>query len=392
MKTAPTTSDSILITGGRILTPFDELPGADVLIRGARIAAVGRGLARKAPKDALRIDARGCCVAPGFIDLHTQGGCDHDVWDGTREALEGWSRCNARHGVTAFLATTGYRTAGYDFLAENIEHAGVAARPLGVYLESPFCSMIKRGGIGADQVGPVSVRVLDGICRKFGDHLRMMTVAPERKGALDMIRELKRRGIRAAIGHTDCTCEQALAAIDAGATHVTHCFNTMRSIHHRAPGPIPALLTDPRLTIELVLDGHHIHPAVINMAVRLKGVNRTCVITDNMRVAGMPDGDYTFESKGRRLRVVGGVPRLTDGTIAGSTLTMDRALANVVAFTGMTVREVMPMLTATPAGAVGFGRRKGQLKRGFDADVVIFDDAFRIRRTIVEGRVVYERR
>ncbi len=391
MKTAYEKPRAILITGGRVLTPFDELPAGDVLIEGRRIAAVGKGLTSRAPGNVLRINAKGCYVAPGFIDLHTQGGCDHDVWDGTPEALEGWSRCNARHGVTSFLATTGYRTAGYVFLAENIELAGAAAKPLGVYLESPFCSMIKRGGIGANQIGPVSIRVLDGICRKFGKNLRMMTVAPERTGALEMIRELRRRGIVAAIGHTDCTWEQALAAMDAGATHVTHCFNTMRSIHHREPGPIPALLTDPRVSIELVLDGHHIHPAVVDMAVRLKGTSRTCVVTDNMRVAGLPDGNYTFERMSRRLKVVGGVPRLDDGTIAGSTLTMDRALANVVRFTGMTVREALPMLCATPAGVVGFGNRKGQLRHGFDADVVMFDDRFNVRRTFVEGRVVYER-
>ena len=391
MKTDSEKPRPILITGGRVLTPFDELTKADVLIKRGRIAAVGKNLARTAPKDAVRLSGAGLYVAPGLIDLHTQGGCGHDVWDGTPEALMGWSRCNARHGATSYLITTGYATGGYDFLTKHYDLAGVAAKPLGVYLESPFCSMARRGGIDASRVGPMSVKTLDRICRQLGDRLRMMTVAPERKGALDMIRELRRRGVIAAIGHTNGTLEEILAAIDAGATHVTHCFNTMRSLHHREPGPLPALLTDPRVTIELVLDGHHIHPAVINLAVRVKGVNHTCVITDNMRVAGLPDGNYTFERMGRKLKVIGGVPRLEDGTIAGSTLTMDRALANVVKFTGMSVREVMPMLTATPARVVGFGDRKGRLQRGYDADVVMFDERFAIHRTIVEGRVVYER-
>ena len=380
---------SILITRGRVITPFEEIPGADVLIRGERIEAVGRRL--RPASGAVTIDAKGCYVAPGLIDLHTQGGCGHDVWDATPESLMGWSRCNARHGVTSYLITTGYGTSGYNFMAEHIDLAGVAAKPLGVYLESPFCSMIKRGGIDASRVGPVSMKMLDKICRKLGRSLRMMTVAPERKGAIAMIRELRRRSIIAAIGHTDCTYDQALEAMDAGATHVTHCFNTMRSLHHREPGPLPALLTDPRVTIELVLDGHHIHPAVISMAVRLRGTDHTCVITDNMRVAGLPDGNYTFEKAGREIRVTGGVPRLADGTIAGSTLTMDRALANVVKFTGLTVREALPMLTATPARAVGYGDRKGQLARGFDADVVLFNNRFEIQRTIVSGRTVYLR-
>ncbi len=381
---------AILIKGGRILTPFEELTG-DILIAGGRIARVGKNLSRQATRNAVTISSKGLYVAPGLIDLHTQGGCGFDVWEGTPASLEGWSRGNARHGVTSYLITTGYGTSGYDYMAAHIDRAGVASKPLGVYLESPFCSMEKKGGIDASRVGPVSVKLLDRICRSLGSNLRMMTVAPERPGALKIIKELRRRGVIAAIGHTDCTWEQVLPAIEAGATHVTHCFNTMRSLHHREPGPLPALLTDPRLTIELILDGHHIHPAVVNLAVRVKGVNRTCVITDNIRMAGMPVGDYTYERMGRKIIVTGGVPRLVDGTIAGSTLTMDRALANVVAFTGMSVREVMPMLTATPAGVVGFGARKGQIKRGFDADIVLFNNDFRIERTLVEGRTVYER-
>ena len=384
-------SESVLITGGCVLTPFEEHAHADVLMTDGKVTAVDPDLSGDAPADAERIDATGLTVAPGFIDLHTQGGCGHDVWDGTREALETWSRCSARHGVTSYLITTGYKTAGYDYMATHIREAAVAARPLGIYLESPFCSMEKRGGISEERVGPVSIESLDEIHATLGNGLRMMTVAPEREGALDVIRELAARGIVAAMGHTNCSYEQAVKAVDAGVTHVTHCFNAMRSLHHRDPGPLPVALADDRVDIELILDGIHIHPAVIRMAVRAKGVDLTSVVTDNMRVAGLPDRPRSFERMGRTLTVEDGVPRLADGTIAGSTLTMDKALKNVIAFTGLSMREALPMLTASPARAVGAEHRKGRLEEGYDADVVIFDDDFTVHRTLVAGATVYRK-
>ncbi|HUU43881.1 MAG TPA: amidohydrolase family protein, partial [Planctomycetota bacterium] len=305
------------------------------------------------------------------------------------EALEGWSRCQAAHGVTAFMLTTGYRTAGYDYLCGHIDEASVAAKPLGVYLESPFCSLAKRGGISEQRVGEVSLAKLDEVHATLGDRLVMMTVAPERENAIEVIGELVRRDIIAAIGHTDCTYEQALAAVDAGATHVTHCFNAMRGLHHRDPGPLPLVLTDDRVHVELILDGKHVLPPVVRFAVGVRGVERTCVVTDNMRAAGLPPGDYTFRRMEQTISVKDGVPRLPDGTIAGSCLTMDRALANVVAFTGLPLTEAVMMLTSTPARAARVDLRKGRLAPGFDADVVIFDRDFNVVRTLVGGKTVY---
>ncbi|KPL01684.1 MAG: hypothetical protein AMK75_04165 [Planctomycetes bacterium SM23_65] len=380
---------ALLITGGRVFTPFDAFSPGEVLIRDGKIAAVGKDLSAETPADARRMYAKGLTVAPGFIDLHTQGGCGYDIWMGTREALEGWSRCQARHGVTSFMLTTGYKTAGYDFLTSHLDCAAVAAKPIGVYLESPFCSMEKRGGISEERVGPVSLKLLDEIQSTLDGHLHMMLVAPEREGGVEMIAELDRRGIVPAIGHTNCTYEQAKAAVDAGATHVTHCFNAMRAFHQRDPGSLPLVLTDDRVDIELICDGFHIHPAVIRLAVQLKGTGLTSVVTDNMRVAGMPEGDYTFERMGRTLTVQGGVPRLADGTIAGSTLTMNRALGNVIDFTGLPLKDALVMLTSSPAKAVRLGDRKGELRPGFDADLVLFDENFTVHSTIVEGKTVY---
>ena len=379
-----------VISGGRVLTPFDEFSPGIVSIRDGRILAVTEA-PDACPPAGEHIDATGLTVAPGFIDLHTQGGCGWDIWMGTAESLEGWSRCQARHGVTSFMLTTGYATAGYDYLREHIDRAAVAARPLGVYLESPFCSMAKRGGISPERVGPVSVEVLDEIHADLEDDLVMMTVAPERDGALEVIAELVHRGIIAAVGHTDCTYEQAREALDAGATHVTHCFNTMRPLHHRDPGPLPLVLTDDRVDIELVVDGFHIHPAVVDFAVRTKGIHLTSVVTDNIRAAGLEQPDGTFQRMEQTIRVQDGLPRLEDGTIAGSTLTMDRALANVIRFTGLPLAEALVMLTSSPARAARIRDRKGQLKTGFDADLVLFDDDFTVHRTIVAGKTVYQK-
>ena len=390
MTSATPKPTSLIISGGTVLTPSDEISPGTVSIRDGRIEQVGPGHGATSG-DAETIDAQGLYVAPGFIDLHTQGGCGYDIWMGTSEALEGWSRCQATHGVTSFLLTTGYATAGYDFLCANLDRAAVAAKPLGVYLESPFCSSAKRGGISESRVGEVSVEKLDEIHASLGDNLVMMTVAPEREGALEIIGELVNRGILAAIGHTDCSHEQALAAVEAGATHVTHCFNAMRTFHHRDPGPLPLLLTDDRVDIELILDGIHIQPPVIRMAVRTRGIERTSVITDNVRAAGLPEGELTFQRMEQTISVRGGVPRLPDGTIAGSCLTMDRALRNVIAFTGLPLNDALVMLTSSPARAMHVDQRKGRLKPGFDADLVLFDKDFTVHRTIVGGRTVYQR-
>ena len=389
MQSPETHGAATTITGGTILTPFDQIAGGAVTFADGRITAVGPVDA--AADNVATIDATGLYVAPGFIDLHTQGGCGHDIWMGTAEALEGWSRCQARHGVTSYMLTTGYATSGYDYLCTHLDLAATAAKPIGIYLESPFCSMEKRGGISPNRVGDLSVAKLDEIQATTGDALVMMTVAPERDGACEVIAALGAHGIIAAVGHTDCSYEQARAAFDAGATHVTHCFNAMRSLHHRDPGPLPAALSDDRVTVELILDGKHIHPAVIDFAVRKKGIDLACVVTDNIRAAGMSPAEHTFQRMEQTITVKDGVPRLPDGTIAGSTLTMDRALANVVAFTGLSLVDALRMLTATPAKAARIGERKGQLKVGHDADLVIFDEDFTVHRTIVGGRTVYTR-
>jgi N-acetylglucosamine-6-phosphate deacetylase len=382
----------MLLTGGHIFTPSEEFWPGEILIRGGQILAVGEDLSAQTPPDAERLDVSGLFVTPGFIDLHTQGAGGHDVWDGTTEALAGWSLAKAREGATAFMVTTGYRDEGFDFLLKHLDHAEKffpGARPLGVYLESPFCSIERRGGILKERVLPVSIELLDEIHRRLGDKLRMMTVAPEREHALELIADLARRGIVPALGHTDCDYSTALLAIEAGVTHVTHCFNTMRSMHHRTPGPLAAVLLDGRVDVELITDGIHIHPAVVDLTVRLKGEGLVSVVTDSMRAAGLPDGEYTFGREGRTYRVEEGAVKLPDGTLAGSTLTMIRALKNTVKFSGLPLRKTLPMLTSTPARAVRVNGRKGELKPGFDADITVFHEDYTVHQTIVAGKTVY---
>jgi len=384
---------AVLLTGGHVFTPSDEFWPGDVLLRDGKILAVGEDLSSRTPPDAERLDVSGLFVAPGFIDLHTQGAGGHDVWDGTTEALAGWSLAKAREGATAFQPTTGYRDEGFDFLVEHLdrpEEFFPGARPLGVYLESPFCSIERRGGILKERVLPVSIELLDEIHRRLGDRLRMMTVAPEREHALEIIAELDRRGIVPALGHTDCDYSTALLAVEAGVTHVTHCFNTMRTMHHRTPGPLAAVLLDERVDVELITDGIHIHPAVVDLAVRLKGAGLVSVVTDSMRASGLPDGEYTFGREGRTYRVEEGAVKLPDGTLAGSTLTMIRALENVVRFTRLPLGEALAMLTSTPARAARISHRKGELKPGFDADIVVFHEDYTVHQTIVAGRTVYQ--
>lgn len=346
----------------------------------------------KGPAGTELIDCKGLRITPGLIDLHFQGIMGHDVWEMSAEAMRAISTELSRFGVTSFLVTTAFY--GGEKLARQVELVGeeslyAGAGALGVYLESPFISAAKRGGIPEDVVSRPSVEALGEIIEAARGKLRMMTVAPEAPGNVEVIEELVKNGIVAAIGHTNATYEETVRAIEAGARHATHLFNAMSGMHQREPGAATAALLDERVTVEQILDGIHVHPAMVELAVRLKGPERVVIITDAVKAAGLSDGDYVYGDRKRTVRVRDGAPRLEDGRLAGSSLTMDRAVRNMMEKVGRSAGEAVRMATTTPAEVLGLGGRKGRVAAGYDADLTVFDEEWSVRATMVSGRIVY---
>ena len=365
-----------LITNGTLITPTDELPGGWVLVEGDRIADVGQGGAP--PADAT-IDARGGTVAPGFIDLHAQGFRGYDLWDPSDEGFLGATRQMASTGVTACQTSCRPTEEVSRTMRPRIGRSDGGCRVMGLYFEVPFISPERRGAIPPEYVERPSREAAERILEASRGILSMITIAPEQPGAMDLIPLLcAARGpagpVVCALGHTSATCDEAVAGFDAGITHCTHLYNAMTALHHREPGAVGALLARPEVSVEIICDGVHLHPAAVRVAVACKGIEKTCLITDCVSGLGRD--------------VVDGAPRLADGTIAGSVLSMDRAVANVQRFAGVSLREAVEMATLSPARVIGLDAAKGALETGKDADIIIFDDQVNVRLTMIGGEIV----
>ena len=364
-----------LIENGVLITPREERRGW-LLVEGPRIAALGDGPPPRADR---RIDAAGRFVAPGFIDLHVQGFRGCDLWDASDEVFLRATRGLASSGVTACQASVDPTEEVCRIMRPRVGRAGGGTRVVGLYFESPFISLGKRGAIPPDRVRPASPDLARQILERSRGMLSMITLAPEQPGALALIPLFRATPgpaapVVVALGHSSATFDQAAAGIEAGITHCTHLYNCMVGLGHREPGAVGALLARPEVSVEIVCDGVHVHPAAVRVAVAAKGVGRTCLITDVVSA--------------RNRRVVDGAPRLADGTIAGSILTMDRAVANVQRFAGVTLREAVEMATLTPARVIGLDRTKGALAPGHDADIVLFDRDVNVAATLIAGEVV----
>lgn len=378
-----------LVTGGRVLTPATLLPDHAVVIEDGRIVSITRGR----PEGSVDrvIDASGTWVVPGFIDVHVHGGDGFDAMDATPEALLGMGRFFARHGVTAYYATT--TSAPAESILAAIETVMTTPQPrdgarhLGVHVEGPY---LNPAHCGAQQVSDMR----DPDPEEYGNWLesgvvKLVTVAPERPGVLEFIREAASEGVEFAVGHSGASYEQMLEAANRGLRQATHTYNGMLGLHHREPGTLGAVMTDDRIYAQLICDGIHVHPAMVRLLIRAKGAARTILITDSIRAAGLPDGEYDI-GDGQIATVRNGVVRVPSGSLAGSTLTMDAAVRNAIAFTGMSLQEVLPMATSVPAEAMGLAGKKGVLAVGADADLVLLDPELRVRMTLVAGEVVYQ--
>lgn len=339
-----------------------------------------------------RLDASGCTVLPGFVDVHIHGSDGADCMDATPAALATISRFIASRGVTSFLATT--MTAPTAPTLAAVRNAAAVdpnglpgARLLGVHLEGPFLSPEFPGAQPKEYVRDPDLvefeKLLDA------GPVRLITIAPERPGADELIDLARRRGVHLVMGHTAATYAEAIAAVDRGVDQATHTFNAMTGLHHRKPGVVGAVLSDGRVFAQLIADNIHVHPAVMNVLARCKGPDHTLLISDAIRAAGLPEGET--ELGGQPVTVKDGACRLPDGTLAGSILTMDLALRNFLRASGWSLAEAWPATSRAAATALGLEHEIGVLAPGYRADLVVLDEDLEVVATVVGGKLVYLR-
>ncbi|MDX2603028.1 N-acetylglucosamine-6-phosphate deacetylase [Streptomyces caniscabiei] len=379
----PNPAHPYVLDGATVVLPTGTVKNARLTIDGTKITA-------HSPENAHTIDVRGHWVVPGFVDLHNHGGGGASFTSGTVDDVLTGIRTHRLHGTTTLVAST--VTDDMDGLAhragllsELAEQGDIA----GIHFEGPFISPCRKGAHSEELLrdpDPAEVRKLIDAAR---GRAAMVTLATELPGGLDSVRLLAEHGVIAAIGHTDATYEQTVQAIEAGATVATHLFNAMPPLGHREPGPIAALLEDERITVELINDGTHLHPAALQLAFRHAGAGRVAFITDAMDAAGFGDGLYTLGPLA--VEVVDGVARLVEGgSIAGSTLTQDRALKRSVTVDRIPVEDAVAALSANPAKLLGLYDRVGSLEPGKDADLVLLDADFDVKGVLRKGEWVVD--
>ncbi|MCX4738345.1 N-acetylglucosamine-6-phosphate deacetylase [Streptomyces antibioticus] len=372
----------LTLSGAHVVLPSGTVRGGQVTVEGSRIAATASEHARV-------VDARGHWLVPGFVDIHNHGGGGAS-FSGTPEDIRRAIDTHRRHGTTTLVAST--VTDDMDFLvrqagllSEFTEQGDLA----GIHFEGPFISPCRKGAHSEELLrdpDPAEVRKLIDAAR---GQARMVTLATELPGGLDSVRLLAEHGVIAAVGHTDATYEQTVKAIEAGATVATHLFNAMPALGHRAPGPIAALLEDERVTVELINDGTHLHPAALELAFRHAGADRVAFITDAMDAAGIGDGRYMLGPL--EVEVSEGVARLVEGgSIAGSTLTQDRAFKRAVTVDRLPVEDVVAALSTNPARLLGLSDTIGSLAPGKDADLVLLDENFDLKGVMRKGAWVVD--
>jgi N-acetylglucosamine-6-phosphate deacetylase len=379
-----------IISGGTLLTPHKTLTDHTLIIEEGKIAELAEGRVMPWPGDQM-IDASGHWVAPGFIDVHVHGSMGHDAMDATPDAIGGMGRFFAQHGVTSYLPTTTSASEGAIQAAiDNVSgcpQPADGAQHLGLHLEGPYLNLDHRGAQHPDHIRPPHPAEYE---RWFqSGHIRLITVAPELEGAQPFIAAGVEQGIEFAIGHSGASYEQVVEAADWGARQATHTFNGMLGVHHRTPGTLGGVLTDERIYCQVIVDGIHVHPAMVKLLIRAKGIRRTILITDAIRAAGLLDG--TYDLGGQAVTVQNGVARIANGSLAGSTLTLDTALRNAMQYAGLSLQEALLMVTAVPAQALHLGWQKGVLAPNADADIVLLDSDLNVATTLVGGRVVYRR-
>jgi N-acetylglucosamine-6-phosphate deacetylase len=362
-----------------------------MVVEDGHVVALGCRAGMEVPPGAEWHEFSGALVIPAYVDVHIHGSAGHDVMEATPQALVAIGTFLASRGTGRFLATT--VTASIDATLRAVE--GLArligkgtqpgqARPIGIHLEGPFLSHAKRGVHPPDLLLAPDIALFDRIVEAAEGRVRLMTLAPELHGAVELAAHATARGVRVSVGHSNATASETRAAIEAGAVSATHTFNAMRPLDHREPGILGTVLTTDSLFAELICDGVHMAPELVRLWWRAKGPERAILVTDAMSAAGMPDGQYHLG--GLAVQVANG-RAMASGVLAGSVLTLDRALENLVAFTGADLLDAAPLLTRNPAAMIGMAEGVGKLVAGAAASFVAVDERGKLVASVVDGRL-----
>jgi N-acetylglucosamine-6-phosphate deacetylase len=384
--------ESTVITARRLYDGSHFVDYPIVAIESGRIASISTHDASSVPPGARIVDFPDATLAPAFFDIHIHGAAGHDAMEATPQALAAMGRFLASRGTTSFLATT--VTSPLDItqravsgLARLIAQppAEDAARPLGIHLEGPFLSHLKRGVQPAEHLLAPDIAVFDKIYEAAEGQLRLMTLAPELPGAAELTAHATGRGVRVSLGHSNATAAETRAAIAAGAVSATHTFNAMRALDHREPGILGTVLADDSLFAELICDGIHSAPEITKIWWRAKEPKRAILVSDAMSATGMPDGEYQLG--GLTVQVANG-RAMSGGMLAGSVLTLDRALQNFLAFSGASLDQGLRLLTANPAKLTGLSAETGSLAAGGAANLVAVGPDGTLAASFLNGRLV----
>jgi N-acetylglucosamine-6-phosphate deacetylase len=401
----------IKIINGRIVTPYRVLHGATLLINGGKITALHEGDI-EAP-EAQTIDAGGLYVAPGFIDIHIHGGGGHDFMDGTPEAFLEIARLHARHGTTSMTPTTlssekeelhqilqvYERVSAGDDPAPHASpgRANPGSAFIGMHLEGPYFSMNQRGAQDPRYIRDPDPLEYQPLLAQFPS-IKRWSAAPELNGALAFAEFVRSKGVLVALAHTDAIYEEVLQGFEKGFTHATHLYSAMSGVTRRGAaryaGAIESAFLIDEMTVEIIADGVHLPPPLLKLVYKIKGADRTALITDAMRGAGMPPGESILGSRHNGLRVIveDGVAKLPDrSAFAGSVATADRLVRNMIQLADVPLCDAVRMMTSTPAAIMGVADRKGVLTPGKDADIVLFDDQINVQLTMSGGRIIYSK-
>ncbi len=380
----------LAIQAGTVLTPEEEIPQGTVLVEDDRIVAVGREI--HVPPDARRLEAPDTTCVPGFIDVHVHGAGGHDLMEGTPEAVAAVGRTLAAHGTTSYFPTTltapmPRTLAALECLGDLVRRmeglpSELVAQPLGIHMEGPFLNALRKGVHPAQHMLAPRNELFEDFYQASGGALRILTLAPEVDGAEAMMPHVLERGVLVGMGHTDANFEQAERAVELGVRHVVHMFNAMRPFAHRDPGVVAATLLDDRLSAELIADGVHVSEPAIRLLLHAKGPGGVLLVTDGLAAVGMPEGTYRLGEC--EFTVRGPEARSRDGVLAGSVLTLDGAVRNMVRFTGLPLREVVKMATLNQARLLGLAR-KGRIAAGADADLVLLTGSLEVAAVCARG-------
>ena len=384
---------ALVLTNATVVTPFRVAKNHCIVAEDGRITQLGTANKVGKPAGARVIDVQGNIVCPGFVELHVHGGKGKSFNDGSEEDFDEITRFHSTHGTTLMLATL-YVDEKKKYLGTLENLAAYCEKPgnqllYGIHLEGPFINRKMKGALNEDCIWQADISNWQTLKKAGGGHIKMITLAPELTGSGDIMQLAAQDGIVIGIAHSEARYEDIEVAIDNGLTQVTHIFNAMHPLHHRTPGVITAALLKRELKVHLIGDCVHVHPAVIKLLYKLKGPTGILLITDAVSATGQEDGIY--ELAGRQIHLKGEKVYMEDGTLAGSAITLEKSVKNLIDRVNIPIHEAIRMASLNPARVLGLDHRKGILGVGKDADMVVLDSNYEVRMTIIGGEICFDR-